>query len=200
MVTLVNYGLGNISAFANIYRGLNIPVRVARAPEDFSDVEKLILPGVGSFDWAMTRLNESGLRDDLERLVLGEQVPVLGVCVGLQMMARQSEEGGVPGLGWLDADVVELCGEGELHLPHMGWNDVVPDPQGGIFQGVKNPRFYFLHSYVLEPDRGSDVLAWSHYGRDFAAAMGSGNVLGTQFHPEKSHKWGIDLLRNFAEM
>lgn len=199
MVTIVNYGLGNVSAFANIYSRLNIPVRVAATSGDLSGAEKLILPGVGSFDWAMTRLNQSGLRDNLERLVLEEKVPVLGVCVGLQMMARRSDEGEVPGLGWLDADVVKLEDGGGLHLPHMGWNDVAPSDGSELFRGMEAPRFYFLHSYVVEADRASDVLARSHYGRDFVAAMATGNVSGTQFHPEKSHRWGIDLLRSFAE-
>ena len=203
MVTLVNYGLGNIRAFENIYKRLNIPVEAATTVEQLAGARKLILPGVGSFDWAMTRLNESGLRDALDRRVLDEEVPVLGVCVGLQMMARGSEEGSLPGLGWINADVIEFTGSGDaedLHLPHMGWNDVAPTVPDELFQGIDTPRYYFLHSYVVEMDRDSDVIAKSHYGRDFVAAARTRNILGTQFHPEKSHKWGIDLLRNFAEL
>lgn len=201
MVTLVNYGLGNIQAFANIYKHLNIPVRVAGSSGDLQGATKVILPGVGSFDWAMKRLNASGLRDCLDRVVLEDRVPVLGVCVGLQMMARGSDEGSEPGLGWLDADVVELTAPpGEtLHRPHMGWNDVEPAPGEPLFARVEEPRYYFLHSFVVDADRSADVVAWCRYGRDFPAAVRSANIFGTQFHPEKSHQWGIQLLRNFAE-
>jgi len=203
MVTLVNYGLGNIRAFANIYERLNIPVEVATTVDELAGARKLILPGVGSFDWAMTRLNESGLHDALDRLVLDEEVPVLGVCVGLQMMARGSDEGSLPGLGWIDGDVVEFTGSGaaeELHLPHMGWNDIVPVVPDELFRGIDAPRYYFLHSYVVEVDHDSDVIAKSHYGRDFVAAVHTRNFQGTPAPPEKSHQWGIDLLRNFAEL
>lgn len=203
MVTLVDYGLGNVRAFANIYKRLNLPVQLAVTAAELANAHKLILPGVGSFDWAMKRLNDSGLRDALDRLVLENGVPVLGVCVGMQIMARGSEEGALPGLGWIEADVVKFTSAGtseDLHLPHMGWNDVCPTGADGLFEGIRSPRYYFLHSYVVEVERDADVVAHARYGRDFVAAMRRDNVVGTQFHPEKSHQWGIDLLRNFAEL
>lgn len=201
-VTLVNYGLGNIQAFAHIYQRLNIPVSVATTVEQLAQAEKIVLPGVGAFDWAMTRLNNSGLRDTLDELVIRKRVPVLGVCVGMQMMAHRSEEGELPGLGWIDAEVVRFrpAQIGDAPLPHMGWNDVRPSAADSLFRGIEAARYYFLHSYCIAPRQPADVLAIACYGSDFTAAVRSGNVFGTQFHPEKSHQWGIDLLRNFAEL
>lgn len=201
-VTLLNYGLGNIQAFAHIYQRLSMSAVVATTPEQLAGAERIILPGVGAFDWAMTRLNNSGLRDTLDELVLRRRVPVLGVCVGMQMMAHGSEEGELPGLGWIDAEVVRFdpASIGQAPLPHMGWNDVRPVAVDSLFRGIEAPRYYFLHSYYMAPRQPADVLAIAHYGSDFAAAVCSGHVFGTQFHPEKSHQWGIELLRNFAEL
>ena len=203
MITLVDYGLGNIQAFANIYRRLNIAVVVADTADKLARAEKIILPGVGAFDWAMTLLNESGMRACLDNLVLVQKRPVLGVCVGMQMMARSSDEGELPGLGWLDAEVKrfdEARFLQQTHLPHMGWNDVQPCAMGCLFKGISAPRFYFLHSYYFAPANPDDVLAVTDYNGTYASAVRSGNIFGTQFHPEKSHQWGIALLKNFAEL
>ncbi len=203
MIALVDYGLGNIQAFANIYRRLGIEAWAAKSPADLSRASRIILPGVGAFDWAMTRLQDSGLRGALDDAVLGEKKPVLGICVGMQMMARASEEGVLPGLGWIDATVVKFDTrllEGKTHLPHMGWNDASPLHTDTLFSGLDAPCFYFLHSYFMKPDREADILASSNYGLTFTSAIRFGNVYGTQFHPEKSHQWGINLLKNFAEL
>jgi imidazole glycerol-phosphate synthase subunit HisH len=216
MITLVNYGLGNIQAFANIYKRLNIPVAVANTSDELVRAEKIILPGVGAFDWAMTRLNESGMRACLDDLVLVQKRPILGVCVGMQMMAKRSDEGKLPGLGWIDAEVrhfgrgvergdvgVEDKGLGgrELALPHMGWNDVSPQKTDCLFKGMPTgARFYFLHSYYFLAQSYDAVLAMTDYNGPFASAVCSGNMVGTQFHPEKSHQWGIQLLKNFADL
>lgn len=203
MIALVDYGLGNIQAFANIYRRLGIDAWAASTASDLGRASKIILPGVGAFDWAMTRLHESGLRQALDDEVLGAKKPVLGVCVGMQMMARSSEEGVLPGLGWIDGTVVKFDTRlitGKTHLPHMGWNDVVPVGTENIFFGLDAPRFYFLHSYFMKPDREENILATSSYGVTFTSAAQSGNIYGTQFHPEKSHQWGVRLLKNFAEL
>lgn len=204
MIILVDYGLGNIQAFANIYKRLNIPVRTASSAAELADADKLILPGVGAFDWAMTLLNESGMRERLEELVVGKSCPVLGVCVGMQMMAKRSDEGKMDGLGWIDAEVRkfdEASFTQKTHLPHMGWNDVTPRNNGCLFQGLEEgARFYFLHSYYFVPQRESDVLAVTDYNGLYASSVRSGNVFGVQFHPEKSHHWGIQLLKNFAEL
>ena len=203
MITLVNYGLGNIQAFHHIYTRLGLPVTVASTPEELRGASKLILPGVGAFDWAMRRLNNSGLRNSLEELVLNQGVPVLGICVGMQMMATRSEEGVMPGLGWLDAtvkkfDVAPLSRK--TLLPHMGWNDVFPVSDSSLFSGLESPRFYFLHSYYFLPAQTSHTLATTHYSVDFTSAVGMRNIYGVQFHPEKSHGWGIQLLHNFARI
>lgn len=199
-VTLVHYGLGNVKAFANIYHRLNIPVVIASTPSQLASASRIILPGVGAFDWAMTRLNESGLRETLDDLVLRREVPVLGVCVGMQMMARRSEEGHLSGLGWLDADVVSVNSSqsSSVPLPHMGWNDVRPSSAADLFRGIVDPRYYFLHSYCVVARKPTEVLATANYGGDFAAALRMRNIFGTQFHPEKSHHAGVELLRNFA--
>lgn len=203
MIALVDYGLGNIQAFANIYRRLGIETYPARTTTDLRRASRIILPGVGAFDWAMTRLQESGLREALDEEVLGAKKPVLGICVGMQMMARSSEEGVLPGLGWIDATVVRFDTsllQGKTHLPHMGWNNAKPSSSDTLFFGLDAPEYYFLHSYFMKPDREENILATSSYGVTFTSAARSGNVYGTQFHPEKSHQWGVQLLKNFAEL
>lgn len=204
MITLVNYGLGNIQAFANIYKRLNIPVAVAETADELARAEKIVLPGVGAFDWAMTRLNESGMRACLNDLVMTQKRPVLGICVGMQMMARRSDEGALAGLGWIDGEVIgfdETTFTQKTHLPHMGWNDALPRRTDCLFRGLEeSPRFYFLHSYYFLAHRADEVLAVTDYSGPFASAVRSGNVFGVQFHPEKSHQWGIQLLKNFAEL
>lgn len=203
MIGLVDYGLGNIKAFANIYRRLGIEAFAVSSPLDLRHASKIILPGVGSFDWAMNCLQKSGMRDALDEEVLEAKKPVLGVCVGMQMMAGSSEEGIVSGLGWVDAKVVKfdvsLLNE-KTRLPHMGWNNVKPTAEDTLFRGLDDPQYYFLHSYYLVPEHFEDILANSYYGFEFASAVRKKNVYGTQFHPEKSHTWGITLLKNFAEL
>jgi len=204
VIAIVDYGLGNIQAFANIYKRLEIPVTFAKKADDLAGATHIVLPGVGAFDWAMERLEASGMRATLDRLVLEEKRPVLGICVGMQMMAQRSDEGSAAGLGWFDADVRrfdESRIQGRTHLPHMGWNDVAPTDDQGLFQDMDSgARFYFLHSYYFAPNDPSDVLATTDYGDRFACAVRRGNVHGVQFHPEKSHGWGIRLLKNFTEL
>ena len=203
MIGVVNYGLGNTQAFANAYRRMGIETLIVSSPTDLRRASKIILPGVGSFDWAIRCLEQSGLRDALDEEVLGAKKPVLGVCVGMQMMALSSEEGTASGLGWVDANVVkfkvELL-EKKLDLPHMGWNDVKPMAENTLFRGLQNPQYYFLHSYYMIPEKLEHTLATSNYGVEFASAVFKDNVFGTQFHPEKSHEWGGKLLKNFAEL
>lgn len=203
MISIVDYGLGNIQAFFNIYSRLNIPVRVVRTASELERASHLILPGVGAFDWAVRRLEERGLREVLEEKVTREAVPILGVCVGLQVMAKRSEEGVLGGLGWLGGEVRLFKPRdpgGVVQLPHMGWNDVTPVGSHPLFKGLSPARFYFLHSYYVEPAEGDTVLAHADYQGGFACAVGRGHVMGVQFHPEKSHGWGMELLRNFAQI
>lgn len=203
MITLVDYGLGNIQAFANIYRRLGLTVATARTAEELDGARKIVLPGVGAFDWAMSKLNASGMREKLDEMVLERGSDVIGVCVGMQMMAKRSDEGQLPGLGWIDAEVIRFdtsTFNQRTHLPHMGWNDVEVAAADPLFREIDAPRYYFLHSYHVVPKLDDYVLATASYGGRFVAAVRAGNVYGTQFHPEKSHGWGISLLKNFAEI
>jgi imidazole glycerol-phosphate synthase subunit HisH len=204
MIAIVHYGLGNVHALAEIYKRLGIGAMLAETPEQLRSAQRIVLPGVGAFDWAMTRLNDSGLRAALEHAVGVERKPVLGICVGMQMLASRSDEGRLPGLGWIAGDVKRFdvsAFSHPTHLPHMGWNDVEPRGDSRLFAGLDAAsRFYFLHSYYFAPLHAHDVLASTSYHGTFASAVGAGNVFGVQFHPEKSHQWGIRLLKNFAEL
>jgi glutamine amidotransferase len=202
LIGIVDYGLGNVQAFANIYRRLGVDASPVQTPSELLHADRLVLPGVGAFDWAMTRLKESGMLPALNQRVLGDGVPVLGVCVGMQMMARRSEEGVLPGLAWIDADVRKFDSQQfdqRTHLPHMGWNRAIPVRADPLFDGLDAPEFYFLHSYFVVPDQEDLVLARTDYGSRFTSAIRRRNIYATQFHPEKSHQWGIRLLKNFSE-
>lgn len=204
MITLIDYGVGNINAFLNVYKRVDVPVKIAKAENDLEGAEKLILPGVGHFDYAMSKLNNSGMREKLDHLVLEQKVPVIGICVGMQMMANHSDEGKLEGLKWIDATVKKFD-ESKIdqvtRLPHMGWNDVKPVKDIELFKGLENDSiFYFLHSYYFECNNPSDVMAVSDYGIEFASAAHHENKYGIQFHPEKSHHYGEILLHNFAKL
>ena len=203
MITVIDYGLGNVRAFLNLYKRLNIPAATATTPEQLRDARKLILPGVGSFDHAMTLLDRSGMRPLLDELVVGRGVPVLGICVGMQILGKRSDEGQLPGLGWIDGEVRKLPHKSgdAFRLPHMGWNDVAPAVPSALFEGLtQDARFYFLHSYYFHCHQRHNVLAETDYGLTFSSAVHTGNIFGVQFHPEKSHQFGTQLLTNFAEL
>ncbi len=204
MIVIVNYGLGNVSAFANVYKKQNIPFRIATEARDFKSANGIILPGVGAFDYAMERLEASQLLDPIEEMVINRGVPVLGICVGMQMLAPSSEEGHRSGLGWIDGVVRKFDASGlgpDTPLPHMGWNNVDPASGHALFDGLDNQaRLYFLHSYVFECYNAENVISTTEYGGRFASAVGRDNIFGVQFHPEKSHHCGVRLLQNFAQM
>jgi imidazole glycerol-phosphate synthase subunit HisH len=204
MITIIDYGMGNIRAFANVYARLNIPVSVALTADDLKAATKIILPGVGAFDHAMRKLNNSGMRETLEKLVLDYRLPVIGICVGMQMMAKSSDEGVLPGLGWIDATVKRLNASvlnSKTQLPHMGWNTIHPHNENPLLLTFSNDsRFYFLHSYYFQCNNPNDTIATTEYGIQYCSAINNKNIYGVQFHPEKSHQWGIQLLKNFAEL
>jgi len=204
MITIINYGLGNIRAFISLYERLNIPVLVANSADDLKGASKIILPGVGAFDYAMSKLNHSGMRDDIAKLVLDQQLPILGICVGMQMLAHASDEGKLAGLGWIDGRVRRFDTgvlDSKLVLPHMGWNTIHPDNDNPLFANISNEaQFYFLHAYYIQCKNQSDIIATTDYGIQFSSAVSDKNIYGVQFHPEKSHQWGIQLLKNFAEL
>ncbi|MGN6830461.1 imidazole glycerol phosphate synthase subunit HisH [Paucibacter sp. M5-1] len=203
MIKIIDYGLGNILAFQNMYKRLNVPVGLARTAADLEDATKLILPGVGAFDHAMEELDRSGMRARLDEMVLGEKRPVLGICVGMQMLADRSDEGHRSGLGWIPGEVkgFKSLGQPDLLLPHMGWNDVQPKADHPLFDELRiDARFYFLHSFYFECANADHTAAVSSYGKEFSCAVSAGHIHGVQFHPEKSHHFGAQLLKNFAEL
>lgn len=204
MIHIVDYGLGNVQAFANMYKRLGIEATRAKTAAELAGATKIILPGVGAFDKAMEFLDQSGMRPVLEDLVVEKKVPVLGICVGMQILASTSDEGTAAGLGWIPGRVRSFSSveeSSQLPLPHMGWNDVQPVPASALFAGLESDaRFYFLHSFFFESNDPSHVSAYATYGLNFGCAVSSGNVHGVQFHPEKSHHYGALLLKNFAEL
>lgn len=204
MIRIIDYGVGNIQAFLTLFKRQGIAAAKANMPEDLQDATRLILPGVGHFDHAMQRLNDSGLRPELERLVLQESVPIIGICVGMQMLTDRSDEGSLPGLGWVPGSVKSFSSNplmANLPMPHMGWNILQPNPDSRLFQtGFDDePQFYFLHSYYFDAADKQDVAATAYYGTDFDVVVSRGHIHGVQCHPEKSHHWGAQLLKNFAE-
>lgn len=202
MLTIVNYGLGNLASVQNMCRRLGIEAQVTADKDLISRSERLILPGVGHFRKGMENLRASGLRELLDEIVLVRRRPILGICLGSQLMTRHSEEGDVDGLGWVDAETVafDTTRLGGRKVPHMGWTDVVfSQPTDPIWEHVPaEPRFYFVHSFHFQFSVPDEVTATARYGYDFACAFQKGNIYGVQFHPEKSHTFGMKVLSNFA--
>lgn len=203
MIVVVDYGMGNIGSIVNMIKRAGGESTVSSDPEVVCHAEKLIIPGVGSFDHGMKNLNESGLADVLNRKVLEDKVPVLGICLGMQLMAKSSEEGVLPGFGWVDAVCKKFQFTGEdknLRIPHMGWNEVNIKKHDGIFQNMyDDASFYFVHSYYVECANPEDIAATTGYGLEFTSSLQHGNIFATQFHPEKSHKYGLLVMKNFVE-
>ena len=202
MITIIDYGLGNVGAIANLYKRINIDFKFAKCANDLTDATKLILPGVGAFDNIMLRLQEKGLIIELNKLVVNKKIPILGVCVGMHVMGSTSEEGTEKGFGWINGTVKKLdINElpGKPYLPHMGWNSISCKERHLLFNNINLEQgFYFLHSYYFDCDNSFNKLATTKYGTDFSSAIFSNNVFGVQFHPEKSHNNGIQLYKNFA--
>jgi len=204
MIGILEYGSGNVRAFINIYKKLSVPASIIKNANELRSASKLILPGVGSFDYAMQMLKGSGMRQVLDEIVTRYGIPILGVCVGMQMLAHSSQEGNQAGLGWIDADVKKFdttSRDNPINVPHIGWNDVTPLKANHLLEGLeRGARFYFLHSYYLACHRKEEIVAVTEYGTEFACVVNQGNIYGVQFHPEKSHQWGIRLLKNFASL
>lgn len=203
MIAIIDYGLGNIRAFYTVFEHLKVKVKIASTPADLNDATKLILPGVGAFDYAMQKLNESRMRELVEEKVLINKLPVLGICVGMQMLAHSSDEGELPGLGWVDGRVRKFDPSESpiIQLPHMGWNTILPQHDSPLLKGIApESRYYFLHSYYFENYQTADRIAETTYGLPYCSAVQHENIFGVQFHPEKSHANGVQLLHNFAKL
>jgi glutamine amidotransferase len=202
MITIVNYGMGNLGSLLNMFKRIGVAARVESNISILRDSAKLVLPGVGAFDAAMQRINDTpGLREVLDRKALMDGVPVLGVCLGMQLLTSASEEGALRGLGWIPGATRRFPKLEGLKVPHMGWNIARPHGPCRLVADVGlKPRYYFVHSYYVRVNDPAHSIMRSHYGIDFDSAIGRDNIYGVQFHPEKSHRFGMQILKNFAEL
>ena len=203
MIGVLDYGIGNVAAFLRSFELLSVPACSISDPGGLENVSGIVLPGVGSFDMVMGRLTERGFSDELDHIVSSGEAPILGVCVGMQVMGKRSGEGALSGFGWIDGEVDRLdlpLERQRMMLPHMGWNTVSVPAGGILFRELQAPEFYFLHSYAFREVPSDAKRACSSYGLDFVSAFEFRNIYGVQFHPEKSHHAGLQLLKNFADI
>lgn len=203
MITIIDYGMGNLGSVQNMFKRIGVQTEISGDTNTIAQATKILLPGVGAFDAAMQKITDSGLIAILNQKALVEKVPVLGICLGMQLLTKGSEEGKFPGLGWVDAQTVKFKFEPDtkLKIPHMGWNQIYPQKQSALLDNLPpEPRFYFVHSYHVQCNNPRDVLATTSFGGDFHSMLQHENIYGAQFHPEKSHKFGMKLLKNFAEL
>jgi imidazole glycerol-phosphate synthase subunit HisH len=200
MISIINYGVSNVGSMLNMMKKLGLPAEVISTPEGVESAAKIILPGIGAFDHGMAALNDLGLSEPLRRRVLRDSVPLLGVCLGMQMLGRGSEEGTSSGLGLLEGHCSRFrsSADAPVRVPHMGWNELDIFHRDPLLEGLEGSRFYFVHSYHFVCDDPADALAGARHGTMFTAAVHRANVWGVQFHPEKSHRFGMTLLRNFG--
>jgi imidazole glycerol-phosphate synthase subunit HisH len=200
MITVIDYGIGNLGSVFNMLKKIGVEAEVTNDLEKIAKAKKIILPGVGAFDAAMERLTNTELRKVLDQKALVEKVPLLGICLGMQLLTRGSEEGNLAGLGWVPA-FTQRFPKSELKVPHMGWNLVKVtqnSPLTAHFE--KDFRFYFVHSYYVKADRQENAMLHTTYGLSFESGVQKDNIFGVQFHPEKSHRYGMNLFRNFAQL
>lgn len=205
MITIIDYGAGNIGSIQNMIKRMGGECVISNCPNEISNAQKLILPGVGSFDHGMKNLKKSNLIEILRKKVFEHNTPILGICLGMQLMTLGSEEGDEPGLGFINARVKKFQTENnKLKIPHMGWNTITLSKPSQLFDGLtvetSEQKFYFVHSYYVECTNSSDILASTNYIREFTSAFEKNNIIGMQFHPEKSHKYGMKVFKNFIEI
>lgn len=201
MISIINYGLGNLGSISNMIRKVGGQSKIVSSPVDLQDATKIILPGVGAFDTGISHLHNLGMLDVLNTKALIEKVPILGICLGAQLMTRSSDEGELPGLGWFDAVTVKF-NFSHLNaiypLPNIGWRDTYSKNESILLNGFHEiPRFYYVHSYYLKSDNQQDISMSTNYGFEYSAGLSKNNIHCVQFHPEKSHKFGMQLFRNF---
>ena len=205
MITIIDYGVGNIGSIANMIKKVGGAFTITSSPKELEKAKKIILCGVGAFDDGMNKLKNLGLIEVLNQKILKERTPILGICLGMQLMTNGSDEGTVPGLGFIDAkskkfDFKKIKSEEKIRIPHMGWNVAKPIKESKLLDNMyEHPRFYFVHTYYVSLTNKEDELTQTKYGFSFTSAFERGNVIGTQFHPEKSHKYGIKLYENFIK-
>lgn len=203
MTIIIDYGMGNVGSIHNMIRKAGYSSKISNSYDDIMNATKLILPGVGSFDSGMNQLNKYDLIDVLNKKVVQEKTPILGICLGMQLMTNSSEEGTMSGLGWVDAATKKfiLPEHPNLKVPHMGWNHTLSTKNSSLTDNMdSNPRYYFVHSYYVHCHDQQDILTSTQYGIPFTSSFQRNNIFGVQFHPEKSHKYGLKLLSNFMEL
>jgi glutamine amidotransferase len=201
MIAILDYGIGNLRSIYNMFKKVGVESTITSDLEVIQKADKYLLPGVGSFDHGMISLRNSPFFKIMEKEVLENKKPILGICLGMQLLSHSSEEGKEKGLGWLDAKTVKFNLEDKkLPIPHMGWNEVTPRTSNTIFKNLEKNRFYFVHTYHVVCTNDNDILATSNYGQLFTCSVNNRNIYGVQFHPEKSHRYGMQLLKNFGDI
>ena len=202
-IVIIDYKLGNIASIINMVKKIGYLATLSDDPVEIFKADSILLPGVGTFDRGMQKLNKSGLIPVLNDKVLKQGTPILGICMGMHLLTKKSEEGNLSGLGWIDCETkkIQPCKENKLKVPHMGWNTVSPKVKNSIFKGFEeDPRFYFVHSFCVECKKTDNILGTTHYGQEFVSSIYKDNIYGVQFHPEKSHRFGMQILKNFLEL
>ena len=205
MITIVDYGMGNLGSIKNMFKYIGVEATIESDVDKIKDASKILLPGVGSFDTAMKKINESDLKEVLNEKALKEQVPVLGICLGMQLLTNSSEEGSLAGLGWIDAKTMSFKNriDKKYRIPHMGWNIVNKSNVSLLTNGFEEfdeTRFYFVHSSFVKVENEKNSILKTSYGVEFDSAIQKDNIYGAQFHPEKSHKFGMKFFENFARI
>jgi glutamine amidotransferase len=203
MITIVDYGMGNLGSVLNMFKKVGAESKISSDLDEISRAEKILLPGVGAFDTAMQRIHDAGMQEVLNHKALVERVPILGICLGMQLLTNSSEEGILPGLGWIDGAAYNFKGDIDetLRIPHMGWNVAYIEQQNELTKGFEGEiRFYFVHSYYVKVKNPAHSMMHTTYGLPFDSAIVKDNIFGAQFHPEKSHKFGMQFLGNFAKI
>jgi glutamine amidotransferase len=201
MIYIINYGMGNLGSVRNMLKYIGVPSEIVDNPDELGKAEKILLPGVGSFDQAMKRIKDCGFLEVLNHKALKEKVPIIGICLGMQLLTNGSEEGKLPGLAWIEAETILFPRNNGLKVPHMGWNSVHPTWPNLLTNNLpEESRFYFVHSYYVKVNHEENSVLKAEYGIRFDAAIQKDNIFGVQFHPEKSHKYGMQLLKNFAKI
>lgn len=202
MIAIINYNVGNLFSIQNMFRKIGVESCITNDETVISNASKILLPGVGHFDYCMQQFNASGLKALIETRVLHEKIPTLGICVGHQMLFEKSDEGIEKGLGWLPGKVIKFDTTqmpSSFKIPHMGWTDIITQNKATLFENIEKPRFYMVHSYHVQC--GEELIAAkAEYGYFFVTAVEKDNIFGTQFHPEKSHSYGMRLLKKFADL